>query len=197
MSAFYEKNKRALLLLPVVLLLALLVYRNQSGEATEVVAADTADLASAERRLQRLRRQAADIPAKRETLKQAMAELDLREKGLIRAETAMQAQAQVLQVVRRIARAQAPPVEIKNVELSQPRPLGDDYGEVAVAVSLDCRIDQVINILAALTEQPELIATNELRLGAATNKEKTVPVRLTVSGIVPRKLIPEKRGSSF
>ncbi|HBY58436.1 MAG TPA: hypothetical protein DEH78_01355 [Solibacterales bacterium] len=195
--SFYEQNKRAILLLPVLLLLAVLVFRNQESGETETVAADTTDVFSAERRLQRLRRQAAGIPAKRETLKQAQAELALREKGLIKADTAMQAQAQVLQVVRRIARAQAPPVEIKNVELAQPRPLGDDYGEVSVSVAMECRIDQVINLLAALTEQPELIATNDLRLGSVTGKEKTLPVRLTVSGVVERKLIPEKRGPSF
>ena len=33
-----------------------------------------------------------------------------------------------------------------------------------------------------------------VRLGNAHPKEKIMPVRLTVSGVVPRKLIPDKKG---
>ena len=37
----------------------------------------------------------------------------------------------------------------------------------------------------------------DLRLGAAREKDKILPVRLTVAGVVPRKLIPEKKGLQF
>jgi hypothetical protein len=54
-----------------------------------------------------------------------------------------------------------------------------------------------VNLLADLGAQPELLATNEIRVGQATGPEKMLPVRLSISGIVPRKLIPEKKGLGF
>jgi hypothetical protein len=86
-----------------------------------------------------------------------------------------------------------PPVEIRATELGGVRALGDAYGEAVVAVQIDCRIDQLVNILAALPSQPELLATSDLRVVSANAKEKTVGVRLTVSGVVPRRLVPEKK----
>ena len=75
-------------------------------------------------------------------------ELAEREKGVIQAETLPQAQAQLMQVVRRIPAAQAPPIEIRSVEVGQARPLGDDYGEISVPMSFECRIEQLVNLLA-------------------------------------------------
>lgn len=188
------RDKRALALLaPSVA--AMLLYHFWTSEKTpEIVSAGSQSIPAAENRLMRLRRMTAELPGKDAALKQAKEELALREKGLIRAETASQAQAQVLQILRQLAKAQSPPIDIKGVELGQPRPLGEDYGEVTVSVSMECRIDQIVNLLAELTAQPELVATNELRFGAATDKQKMIPVRLTVSGVVPRSLIPEQKG---
>lgn len=176
-------------------LAGVLTYRNFSSNDVVTVDAPGAgdSVPATEKRLIRLRQVAASIPAKEQLVKQAEAELASREKGLIQAETASQAQAQVLQVLRKAARAQSPPVDIKNVELGQPRPLGDAYGEVLVSVSMDCHIEQIVQMLADLTAQPELIATNELRLGAAVGREKLIPIRLSVSGVVSRKLIPERK----
>jgi len=61
-----------------------------------------------------------------------------------------------------------------------------------VSVQIDCRIDQLVNILAALPAQPELVSTSDLRVTSSNAKEKTVGVRLTLSGVVPRRLVPEK-----
>jgi hypothetical protein len=171
-----------------------LVYRGFSPRETAVDSPEATSVPAAEKRLLRLRQVAASLPGKEQVMRQAETELAAREKGLIQAETASQAQAQLLQILRKVARGQSPAVDIKNVELGQPRPLGDAYGEVLVSVSMDCRIEQIVQMLADLTAQPELIATSELRLGAAQGREKMIPVRLTVSGAVARKLIPEKKG---
>jgi hypothetical protein len=45
-----------------------------------------------------------------------------------------------------------------------------------------------------LANRPELIATSDIRVALANPKEKTVVVRLGLSGVVPRKLVPEKKG---
>ena len=64
-------------------------------------------------------------------------------------------------------------------------------------MSFEAGIEQLVNLLADLGAQPELLATSEIRIGQANGAQKLIPVRLTVSGIVPRKLIPEKKGLSF
>jgi hypothetical protein len=82
-------------------------------------------------------------------------------------------------------------------EIGQAKAFGDDYGEVSVSVSFECGIEQLVNLLADLGAQPELLATNEIRIGQASGTQKVIPVRLSISGIVPKKLIPEKKGLSF
>jgi hypothetical protein len=157
-----------------------------------VVAASGDPVALAEARLGRLREIAATVPAKEEILKRVSADLTLREKGMLNADTAAQAQAQLLQLIRRLAAGEAPPVDIRATELNAIHALGDSYGEASVSVQIDCRIDQLVNLLAELQAQPELVATREMRVLSSNAKEKTVSVRLTISGVVPRRLVPEK-----
>jgi hypothetical protein len=84
---------------------------------------------------------------------------------------------------------------MRSQEFGVVRPLGDVYGEVLVTVQIDCGIDQLVNILVGLAARPELVATNELRVTSASPKDKMIGVRLTVSGVVARKLVPGKKGA--
>jgi Type II secretion system (T2SS), protein M subtype b len=187
------RDRRALAWLAVSLLLGLVVRywpANDSAAAVVAPAGDTVTLAEA--RLARLREAAATVPAKEDVFKKVSADLAAREKGIIAADTAAQAQAQIIQIIRRVGAAENPPVEIRSTELNSVRPFGDAYGEASVAVQIECRIDQLVNLLAALEVQPELVATSDLRVLSANAKEKTVGVRLTVSGVVPRRLVAAK-----
>jgi hypothetical protein len=58
-----------------------------------------------------------------------------------------------------------------------------------------CRIEQLVNLLADVSAAPELLTIGGLRVTAADHEEKTINVRLTLSGIVPRRLIPVKKGA--
>jgi Type II secretion system (T2SS), protein M subtype b len=187
-----DRDRRALIGLAAVAVL-IVIWRfatESSGTSTVVAAADSIPMA--ERRLTKLRQIAAAIPGKQQILDQVSPELALRERGIVEAESAQQAQAQLMQVLRRIGRAQTPPLDFKNVELGQLRPFGDHYGEVLVSVSFDAGIEQLLNLMADITAEKQLIATNEVRVSAAHPKQKTLPVRLTVSGIVRRQLMPKK-----
>jgi len=162
-------------------------------DSTPAAVAPSDSPARAEARLAQLRAAAATVPDKEEILKKTEADLAAREKGLIAADTAPQAQAELIKIVRALGRAEAPPVEIRNTEGFGIRALGDSYGEVTVSVQIECRIDQLLNMLAGLAARPELVSTSDLRVTSTNAREKTVGVRLTVSGVVPRKLVPEKR----
>ena len=189
------RDRRALQILAGVLPLALLYWLVTRTPATSTAAAAPVEsLDRSERKLSNLRTALATVGGKEAQLKQASTELSEREKGLIPGDTANQAQAQLVQIIRRVAKEQAPPVEIRQVELGQPRAYGDAYGLVTVSVSMDCRPDEIVNLLATLTQQPEMIATDEIRFGTANPKSKNMLTRVTISGVVPRKLLPEKKG---
>lgn len=190
-----QRDKRAFVGLGVAAAVAVVVLLWPEGNGTSkaILPADPVDMA--QKRLARMRQLAATAPGTEEVAKKVTAELAAREIGLIQADTAPQAQAQLLQIMRRIGKAQPQPIDIRGNEIGQVRAFGDTYGEVQVSVSMDCRIDQLVNLLADITAQPELIATGDVRIGAASGREKILPVRLTVSGIVPRKLVPQKKGA--
>jgi len=185
------RDLRALAMLAVSLILTL-VYRSWGGDAPpKVVAASVDPVALAEKRLAKLRESAAAVASKEDVFKDVSANLAAREKGVITAETAAQAQAQLIQIVRRLGASEAPPVEIRSTEIGPVRAFGPDYGEAVVSVTVECRVDQLVNLLAGLEAEPQLISASDLRVVSTGAKEKTVGVRITVSGVVPKKLIPE------
>ena len=190
------RDKKALTYLGLAILVAgPLYYWFLSGPSasTPAVAASADNVTAAERRLARLRDTAATVPQKEEILKNVQAELTKRETGLIQADTAAQAQAQLLQILRRLAGSENPPVEIRNTEFGGIAPLGDAYGSISVTVQIECRIEQLVNILAAIAAQPEILSTNDIHIASSNNpKEKVVGVRMSVSAVVPRKLVPSK-----
>lgn len=189
-----QRDKRALLVLAVgcAVLVLYLALSGESGRPQVVGAADS--IPSAERRLARVRQLAAGVSGRQDVLKQVSSELAQREQGVIQADTAAQAQAQLLDVIKRVAKAQTPPLEFGTVELGQQvARLGEDYGEVQVTVPFTCHIDELLNFLADLTRQPEALATNEMRVSAGDAKQKTMRVRLTIVGVVPKRLVPQKK----
>jgi hypothetical protein len=191
-----ERDRRALLLLAAGLAVFFIVYlaTGSSGSGTQVVQ-PVQSVERVQKQLETLRKTAATLPARQEIHKKVAAELADREKGLIQADTAAQAQARLLQILREVAKNQNPQLDIRQTELGQARTFGDAYGQVPVSITLDCRTDQLVNFMAYLSAQRELIATEEIRFAPGNPKTKSIPIRLTVVGIVPRKLVPEKKAS--
>jgi hypothetical protein len=149
----------------------------------------------AEKRLEILRRSAATVPGKETLLKQATAELESREQGMIKAETGAQAQSQLSELLHATGAANG--IDIRGMEDWRVKPLGNDYGEVSVSVRFACKIEQLVNFLAALANVPQLLSTNQIAINGTTDpKNKSIQVRLSLSGVVPRKLVP-KTGSTL
>jgi hypothetical protein len=188
------RDRRALAILAVAVPLFLIYYFwPESGSAPAPTAAASSSVPLAEQRLARLRELAATVPAKEDVLRKVSADLASYEKGLIQADTAAQAGAQLIQMLRRLAAADA--IEIRATEIGPVTAFGDAYGSANVAVQVECRVEQLVNLLAALAAQPELVATSDLRITSSNPKEKTVGVRLSVTGLVPKKLVPQKKGA--
>ncbi len=186
-------DRRTLLILAggvsLVLVVRFVVMTDKKPEAAAPV---FESVPSAEQRLAKLRETAATVPGKEKVAKQLAGELAVREKGIIAADTAAQAQAQLLQIIRRAGKEDG--IDVRGAEEMKVLPLADDYGEVVVEVSFTCRIEQFVNFMAALANRPELISTSNIRVMTGDPKQKTVNVRLGLSGVVPRKLVPRKKG---
>jgi hypothetical protein len=185
-----SKDRRylAIVAVGVILIFARLEFHDDTVAA--VVTADS--VPAAERRLERLRELASTVPGREAVVKQARAELLSREAGVLKADTAAQAQAQLLDVIRRAATANG--IDARGGEEMRVKPLADDYGEVSVSETFTCGIEQLVNFLADLANQPQLLAVTEIDISGGADKQKKVQVRLGLSGVVPKKLVPAKKG---
>lgn len=173
-----------------ILLLRFVVLADHSPSGGVVAAQQSVPLAEA--RLKRLREIAATLPAREQQFQQASGELQAREKGMLKAETGAQAQSQLQEKLHRIGQLNG--IDIRGMEDARVRPLGNDYGEAMVFVRFSCRIEQLVNLLAQLANEPEILATNQLQVTGSTTKDKMLQVRLGLSGVVSQKIAKEKKG---
>ena len=170
-----------------VVLLKFVVFADRQP----AVVAASENVPAAEARLKRVREIAATVPALEERYKQASADLQSREKGILRADTAAQAHAMIQDLLHRVGLANG--IDIRGFEDQRIKPLGSDYGEASVSVRFTCNIDQLVNFLADLDRQPELFSTNEINVTGTTDAKKAIQVRLTLAGVVTKKVAQEKR----
>jgi len=187
-----ERDKRALVLLGAAVLIILIWKATSGGGPSLQVAAAADSVPQAEQRLNRLRQIAAKVPAKEELFKKVSDDVAAREKGMIIADTAQQAQTQIQQILRTLGGNAG--IDIRGAEFGQVKPLGSDYGEAPVSIMFDCNIEQLVNLLSSFAGRPEMLGTSDLRVSSSSPKDKRISVRLTVAGVVPKKLIPEKKG---
>lgn len=190
------QDRRALKILAVAMGAAALYvgyqYWPASTSASAPLTATSDSVEVAEQRLARLRDIAASANAKQDVLKRVTAELASRETGVLQAETGPQALALVQTKIRELLMQEAPPVDVRSTELAAIEPFGDKYGLAPVSVQFECRVEQLVNVMAALAAQTELITTRDITVTAANPRNKTVRVRLTVAGVVPKNLVPDK-----
>jgi hypothetical protein len=183
-------RKTAILWISAVAAILILRFFVLADRSPEVVkASESAPMA--EKRLEKLRQIAATVPGKEALMKQASGELGSREKGMLKAETSAQAQAQLQELLHTVGAANG--IDIRGIEDMRVKLLGADYGEASVTVRFTCLIEQLVNLLAALANEPELLSTNQIQITGGPDKNKTIQVRLTLSGVVSRKLALEKK----
>lgn len=186
------RDRRAVALLGLGLLTVLVLRYGVFSERRAAVVAASDTIPLAQKRLARLSQVAATVPAKQSLATKISSEAAVREKGIIQAPTAQQAQAHLLETIRRVAKAEN--IDVRGGDFPELRPLGNEYGEAAVSVNFECHIEDLVNFLADLTKESELLATNEVRVASGNPKNKMLSVRLTLAGVVPRGLVPVKKG---
>lgn len=188
-----SRDKRALSIMGLVAVVAALlqfaVLPSGSEPAAEVAGQSSAQL---RQRVALLRQTAAALPVRESLLKQSNADLTDRERGIIQADTFAQAQAELVQTARRVGTASQ--LDVRSGDFGAPKLFGD-YGLVYATVTFDCHIEQFLNFLADLTREPELIVPSEERITTTGNpKDKMMNVRMVLAGVVPKKLVQEKKG---
>ena len=57
-----------------------------------------------------------------------------------------------------------------------------------------CTIEQLVNLLTDMTSLPKAIATDEIVITSENQQHKQMSVLLSVTGLVPRALVPERKG---
>lgn len=193
-----SRERRLLIFLGPAILVTLLirfVILSDAGPTIAKAVPANRSVSQTEKQLARVRQIAATVPAKQALLAQVDTELAAREKGVLVAETGPQAQARLLEIGKKVAKAEG--IDLRGGELGQVKNYGADYGEATVALSFECRIEQFVNFMAGLSHEPELLAPTDIRINSANVKEKTINVRMTLGGMVPKKMVPEKKGFSL
>lgn len=187
-----QRNKRALIALGVTVAVGALYLVLTVDWGSHTAASPRQTIPQAEHSLERLRRAAASLPVKEQNWKLVSAKLAGSEKLLIAATDKDLAQEKLLQSVRNLAKSQQPPLTIRNQELLPAKRRGD-YGEVAIAFHLECRIEQLVNFVSDLSSQPEALATEQIQIHGSTADTKIMQIRLVIAGLVPARLIPQKK----
>ena len=190
------RTRQILLFGTAAILLVMVLYRYGVFGGGDEVAATHDTIPVAKQRLEILRRKAALVPGKETVLKAVTAELEQREKGIVQGATAEEARVHLADVLHKTAQANGFDTQ-GAAELPQPAPLGKDYGQVSLGQTFTCGIDQLVNFLSAIANEPELLSTDSIFITPVRNKNKDIRVRLTFSGVVPKKLVPARKGDRF
>jgi hypothetical protein len=143
-----DRDKRALILCSIVCTFVIGWWATSEDDVPAPVVPTVDNIPAAEKRLAHVRQLAASVPGKNEVMQQVAGELKEREKGLIQADTAAQAQAQLVQILRKIGKAPGTQIDLRNSELGQVRPYGDRYAEVLISLNFEARIEQLVNLLS-------------------------------------------------
>jgi hypothetical protein len=175
-----------------VLLLIRFVFLADPTPAA-IAAVDT--IPAAEKRLEKVRQISATVQGKEELVKQAKAELAERETGVLKADTEAQAQTQLLELVQGIARSNG--IDARGMQEFRGIPISDDYGEIWTTITFSSSIEQLVNFLTVLGNQPQILATYDIHVSGGHDKKKVIQVRLSVSAIVAKKLIPKRGAAAF
>ncbi len=193
MNISARERRLVLFVAPAVLLALVLRFAlpDETAAPSGAGASEAGDISLARQRAARMRQLIATTPAREASFKQATADLADRERGILQADTAPQAQALLLEIARRVGKTNE--IDVRGGDFGAPKIMGE-YGLVYTTITFECHVEQLVNFLADLSKQPEIIVPAEERITATNSKLKTMGVRMVLAGVTPKKLVPEKKG---
>ncbi len=177
-----RERKLLFALIPALVITAFVYFWTEPAAGAPPVVDTAAAIEVAKLRLDRARATAALLPSRQDTRKLLESSLAASEKRFIVAETPAQAQAQLNQIFRRIARAQGTTVEIRGMDIGSIQPV-NAYAEILMNVNFDCQIEGLVNLLTDLSAQPEALGWRDLRIAATDSKQKRLNVSFTFIGL--------------
>lgn len=185
-----SRDRRALMLLGGALLVFALLQSDfllPAGGGGS--AATSASIDAVEERLLLAQVQARQTPladAEFEAVSKTLATLEI---GLLRAETAALAQAEMREIVGELLNAEGIPM--RSSQFGAVRLEGDSYAQVPLIVSFSCGIEKLVNLMAGIANAPQLLSTRQIKVSAERGQTKTIRVEMTVSGYLPVSRTPE------
>jgi len=143
----------------------------------------------AEQRLLLAEVKARQLPLAEAELDAAKRQLDVLEQGLLKSESAALAQAEMRQLIGDLLAAEG--ITMESSQFAAVQLDSEDYAQVPLNVNFQCGIEQFVNLMAAVANAPELLATRRIRVTPENRATKSVRVQLTVAGLLPIARTPE------
>ena len=184
-----ERDKRALIGLSIAVVLFLLLQTDIALPGLGGGPTGATSVEAAEQKLRLTRAQAGRGPLVEAAAKSARESLEGFEEGLLASENAALAKAEMRQIVEDLLRAEG--IAMQSAVFAAVERQGEHYAVVPVAVDVSCRIEQLVNWLAAVGNAPKLLATPMIRVNSANKDTKAVKARVTVAGFLPVDRTPE------
>lgn len=183
-----SRDQRALLLLVAALAIAALLQLDLFAPGSS---SDTSgsSIEAAEQRLLLAQVKARQLPMAEAELDAVKRQVDLLEQGLLKSETAALAQAEMQQLVGDLLAAEG--ISMESSQFGTVQLDGEDYAQVPINVNFQCGIEQLVNLMAAVANAPELLATRRIRVTPENHATKSVRVMMTVAGLLPADRTPE------
>ncbi len=191
MAALGQRDRRALALLGAAVAIFLVLQSDFFGPGGGGGAPAIGDdrIEALEQRLQLAQVRARQRPLTEAELAAAERRLERLEQRLLTSADAALAQAEMRSLVGALLEAEGIPMQSSTfgtVALERER-----YAMVPLTVNFSCGIEQVVNLMAAIANAPQLLTTRELRMQPDNADVKSIRVRVTVAGYLPLERTPE------
>jgi Tfp pilus assembly protein PilO len=183
-----SRDRRAVVLLLGALAIAALLQLDIFKPAASSDASGSS-LEAAEQRLLLAQVKARQLPLAEAELDAAKRQLEVLEQGLLKSESAALAQAEMRQLVGDLLAAEG--ITMESSQFGTVQLDGEDYAQVPLNVNFQCGIEQFVNLMAAIANAPQLLATRRIQIAPENHATKSVRVQLTVAGLLPAARTPE------
>lgn len=188
-SGLQSRDRRALLFLVVALVLVALLQLDFFAPGGGNSPVSALSIEAVEERLLLAQVKARQAPLADSKQQAARTELAAAEAQLLKSETSALAQAEMREIVGDLLKAEG--IAMSSSQFGTVELEGEHYTQVPLLVDFSCRIEQFVNLMAAIANAPQLLATRRIQVSPADSSTKSIQARLAVAGFLPASRTPE------